>query len=69
MRQALPSDTTWDLVHHDGLAPTQDLGDKDALWIDPGLLIAQNAWLESLGRPPVTPVSYTHLTLPTKRIV
>lgn len=54
IRQALPSDTAWDLVRHDGLAPTRDLGDNDALWIDPGLLIAQNAWLESLGRLPMT---------------
>ncbi|WP_339350512.1 hypothetical protein [Bifidobacterium indicum] len=53
MLQALPSDTTWNLVWHDGLAPTPDLDQGDALWIDPGLLIARNAWLESLGHPPL----------------
>lgn len=53
MLQALPSDTAWNLVWHDGLAPTPDLDQGDALWIDPGLLTARNAWLESLGHPPL----------------
>ena len=39
------------LHHHHGFGPVQEVGVKEAIWITPGLLIAQNAWLASHGRP------------------
>ncbi len=39
------------LHHHHGFGPIRDVGVKEAIWITPGLLIAQNAWLVSRGRP------------------
>ena len=39
------------LHHHHGFGPIRDVGVKEAIWITPGLLIAQNAWLVSHGRP------------------
>ena len=39
------------LHHHHGFGPIRDIGVKEAIWITPGLLIAQNAWLVSHGRP------------------
>ena len=40
------------LHHHHGFGPVREVGVKEAIWITPGLLIAQNAWLASQGRPP-----------------
>ena len=51
MIQQLPKDSHWHLAWQDGLAPSSSIKVGDSLWIDPGLLIAQNAWLKSLGRP------------------
>ena len=42
------------LHHHHGFGPVREVGVKEAIWITPGLLIAQNAWLASQGRPPWT---------------
>ena len=39
------------LHHHHGFGPVGEVGVKEAVWITPGLLIAQNAWLASQGRP------------------
>lgn len=39
------------LHHHHGFGPIREVGAKEAIWITPGLLIAQNAWLASHGRP------------------
>ena len=39
------------LHHHHGFGPVREVGVKEAIWITPGLLIAQNAWLASHGRP------------------
>ena len=39
------------LHHHPGFGPVRGVGAKEAIWITPGLLIAQNAWLASQGRP------------------
>jgi len=39
------------LHHHHGFGPIREVGIKEAIWITPGLLIAQNAWLVSHGRP------------------
>lgn len=39
------------LHHHHGFGPVREVGVKEAVWITPGLLIAQNAWLASQGRP------------------
>ena len=39
------------LHHHHGFGPVREVGAKEAIWITPGLLIAQNAWLASHGRP------------------
>ncbi len=39
------------LHHHHGFGPVRGVGAKEAIWITPGLLIAQNAWLASQGRP------------------
>lgn len=39
------------LHHHHGFGPVREVGVKEAIWITPGLLIAQNAWLTSQGRP------------------
>ena len=39
------------LHHHYGFGPIREVGAKEAVWITPGLLIAQNAWLASHGRP------------------
>ncbi|MDT7512467.1 hypothetical protein QRX46_03380 [Bifidobacterium sp. H1HS10N] len=39
------------LHHHHGFGPVREVGVKEAIWITPGLLIAQNAWLASQGRP------------------
>ena len=39
------------LHHHHGFGPIQEVGVKEAIWITPGLLIAQNVWLASHGRP------------------
>ncbi|MCT6918795.1 MAG: hypothetical protein M3Z49_06255, partial [Bifidobacteriales bacterium] len=36
---------------HHGFGPVRGIGAKEAIWITPGLLIAQNAWLASHGRP------------------
>lgn len=51
MIQQLRKDSHWHLAWQDGLAPSSGIKVGDALWIDPGLLIAQNVWLKSLGRP------------------
>ena len=40
------------LHHHHGFGPVREVGVKETIWITPGLLIAQNAWLASQGRPP-----------------
>ena len=39
------------LHHHHGFGPVREVGVREAIWITPGLLIAQNAWLASQGRP------------------
>ena len=39
------------LHHHHGFGPVREVGVKEAIWITPGLLIAQNTWLASQGRP------------------
>ena len=39
------------LHHHHGFGPVREVGVKEAIWITPGLLIAQNAWLASHGCP------------------
>lgn len=54
MAQALRPDRDWVFSWHRGLAPTPNLGTGKALWIDPGLLIAQNAWLKSTDQQPLS---------------
>lgn len=49
--EQLSKDSHWHLDWQNGLSPTSSIKAGDALWIDPGLLIAQNAWLKSLGHP------------------
>ncbi|MFT8357325.1 MAG: hypothetical protein ABF780_07265 [Bifidobacterium aquikefiri] len=44
----------WQFKHDLGLWPIPHLDDKDALWIDPASLVANNAWLERQGQPPIT---------------
>lgn len=53
MSSALDGSRDWRIVRHDGLSPVEGIGPDEAVWTSPGQLIAQNAWLESLGRPPI----------------
>ena len=51
----------------DSASPSSET-DTEALWPQPSVPSHRNPGLETLDYEPV-PVSYTHLTLPTKRIV
>lgn len=57
MIDQLSQDSHWQLHWQDGLSPTSSIKAGDALWVDPGLLIAQNAWLKSLGHPQIKMLS------------
>lgn len=54
MAETLRPDRDWVFSWHNGLAPTPNLENSEALWIDPGLLIAQNAWLKSTDQQPLS---------------
>lgn len=43
----------WTICLHNGFEPAADIQPTDAVWITPGLLVAQNSWLASNKQPQI----------------